>query len=110
MINALSYIGFRSPSFEEWASFGPEVLGAQLAPHGADGAVRLRVDAAEARITVHPGERDEVAYLGWDVGDQAGLEAVTAAIREAGMQVDDNAGAAGDRHVAALAVFVDEFG
>ena len=81
MIKALSYIGFRSPSFEEWATFGPEVLGAQLAPRGADDAVRLRVDVAEARITVHPGERDEVAYLGWDVGDQAGLEAATAGIR-----------------------------
>jgi 2,3-dihydroxybiphenyl 1,2-dioxygenase len=110
VINALSYIGFRSPNFEDWASFGPEVLGAQLAPRGADGAVRLRVDGADARIAVHPGERDEVAYLGWDVGDQAGLEAVTAAIRRAGMQVDDDRAAAEDRHVAALAVFVDPFG
>ncbi len=43
MIKNLAYIGFRSPNAEEWRTFGPEVLGAELAPDGADGAVRLRV-------------------------------------------------------------------
>ena len=69
MIKNLAYIGFRSPNAEEWRSFGPEVLGAELAPDGPDGAVRLRVDDAAHRIVIHPGERNELAYLGWEVDD-----------------------------------------
>ena len=57
MIKNLAYIGFRSPNAEEWRTFGPEVLGAELAPDGPDGAVRLRVDDAAHRIAIHPGER-----------------------------------------------------
>jgi 3,4-dihydroxy-9,10-secoandrosta-1,3,5(10)-triene-9,17-dione 4,5-dioxygenase len=44
MIKNLAYIGFTSPAAEDWRSFGPDVLGAELAPEGPDGAVRLRVD------------------------------------------------------------------
>ena len=69
MIKNLAYIGFRSPNAEEWRTFGPEVLGAELAPDGPDGAVRLRVDDAAHRIAIHPGERNELAYLGWEVDD-----------------------------------------
>jgi 2,3-dihydroxybiphenyl 1,2-dioxygenase len=84
MISSLAYIGFTSPHAEEWRSFGPDVLGAELAPDGPDGAVRLRVDDVDHRITVHPGERDDLAYLGWLVDD---LDATVAAIEAAGVTV-----------------------
>ena len=80
MIKSLAYIGFSSPNTEEWRSFGPEVLGTELAPDGSDGAVRLRVDDAAWRIAIHPGDTDELAYLGWQVDDPSSflddLEAV----------------------------------
>ena len=84
MISSLAYIGFTSPHADEWRSFGPDVLGAELAPDGPDGAVRLRVDDVEWRITVHPGERDDLAYLGWLVDD---LDATVAAVEAAGTTV-----------------------
>ena len=94
MIKNLASIGFRSPNADEWRTFGPEVLGAELAPDGPDGAVRLRVDDAVHRIVIHPGERDELAYLGWEVDDVADT---TRALGAAGIPVDDGA-------------FVDPFG
>ena len=97
MIKALAYIGFASPSAAEWRTFGPEVLGAELAPDGPGGAVRLRVDDAAARITIHPAEADDLAYLGWEVDD---LEATVAAVEAAGVAVER-----GD-----VARFTDPFG
>jgi extradiol dioxygenase len=94
MIRNLAYIGFRSPAANEWRTFGPDVLGAELAADAADGAVRLRVDDAAWRIAVHPGESNDLAYLGWEVDD---VQVSTAAIEAAGITVDDNA-------------FVDPFG
>ena len=111
MITALSYLGVTSPHADDWRTFGPEILGAQLAVDGPGGSVRLRVDDAVARIVVHPGERDGLAYLGWDVGDAAGLAAAVATVEAAGTSVtpgDDATRAA--RQVAGLASFVDPFG
>lgn len=88
MIKSLAYIGFVSPRAEEWRSFGADVLGAEVVPDGADGAddvVRLRVDDAVWRIAVHPGEADDLAYLGWEVSD---LDGVVAALEAAGVSVD----------------------
>ena len=109
-VKALSYIGFRSPNANEWTTFGPEVLGAELAEPGSDGAVRLRVDTAAARIIIHPGERDEHAYFGWDVGDAAALDAVTERVRQAGIAVHDDGLARDERQVDGLVAFTDPFG
>ena len=110
MIKALSYIGFRSPHAAAWATFGPEVLGAQLADAPAGGAVRLRIDDTAARITIEPGERDELAHLGWDVGDAAGMRAARARLVASGVAVADDEPAAAARRVEALATFTDPFG
>jgi extradiol dioxygenase len=84
MITALGYIGFVSPNADQWRTFGPDVLGAELASDGPDGAVRLRVDDAAARIVIHPGSTDDLAYLGWLVDD---LDATVAAVEAAGLPV-----------------------
>ena len=94
MIENLAYVGFRSPNANEWRTFGPEVLGAELAPAGPGGAVRLRVDDAAFRIAIHPGDRNELAYLGWEVDD---LDGTIGRVGAEGIAVDGNA-------------FVDPFG
>jgi 2,3-dihydroxybiphenyl 1,2-dioxygenase len=88
MIKNLAYVGFVSPSADDWRTFGPEVLGAELAPDGPDGAVRLRVDDAAHRIAIHPGDRNDLAYLGWEVDD---LDPTIAAVEAAGIAVDGKA-------------------
>src|SRR3954470_4444409 len=94
MIRNLAYIGFASPHVDEWRTFGPEVLGAELAPDGPDGAVRLRVDDAKWRIEIRPGDADDLGFLRWEVDD---LDAVITVIEKEGITVDGNA-------------FVDPFG
>ncbi len=110
MIRNLSYIGFASPAYEEWRTFGPEVLGAELAAGGDDGTVRLRVDDAAWRVAIHPGEADELAYLGWDVAP-ADFDVMITRVQAAGFSVQrGDASLAGDRAVAELAWFVGPFG
>ena len=111
MIQSLSYIGFQSPDAEAWLEFGPEILGAELAERGADGAVRLRVDDAAARISVHPGERNDLAYLGWEVGGPEALDAAVESLEKQGLLVRrGDAALAAQRAVSELACFSDPFG
>ena len=97
MIESLGYIGFRSPKAEEWLTFGPDVLGLEVAGRGPDGAVRLRVDDVAHRIVVHPGERDDPAYLGWTVAGQNALDAALVALEKKALTVER-----GDPELAAL--------
>lgn len=110
MIRNLSYIGFSSPAAEQWGTFGPDILGAQRAPDGPEGEIRLRVDQQAWRIAIHPAEADDLAYLGWDVADQAGLEAAAARIEGADISVHRDPDQAERRGAEGLARFVDPFG
>jgi len=111
MIHSFAYIGFTSPAADEWRTFGTEILGAQLADDdAAGGAVALRVDDRAARITIHPGEVNDLAYVGWDCGDADGLADSIARVTAAGLTVTDDAAAAAARQVAALATFTDPWG
>jgi 2,3-dihydroxybiphenyl 1,2-dioxygenase len=111
VINALAYIGFRSPAFEQWLDFGPEVLGLEIAGRGEDGSVRLRVDDAAHRISVHPGERNDLAYLGWSVPGPAQLESLVRWLGEHDYDVQEgDAATCADRGVMALCAFDDRSG
>jgi 2,3-dihydroxybiphenyl 1,2-dioxygenase len=94
VIRNLATVAFTSPTADEWRTFGPDVLGAELADDGPDGAVRLRIDDAPWRIEVRPGAADDVAEITWEVDD---LAATIAAVEAAGRPVHDGA-------------FVDPFG
>lgn len=109
MITSFAYVGFTSPAAEEWRTFGPEVLGAQLVDR-SDGAVALRIDGHAARLMIHPGEHDDVAYIGWDCGDAAGLAQTADRVRHAGFHVAEDADAATQRQVADLLAFIDPWG
>lgn len=110
MIQSLAYLGFTSPAADEWRTFGPDELGLQLAPDGPEGAVRLRLDERAYRLAVAPGERDDLDHVGWEVGDEAGLDAVVARLAAAGLSTERDDALAAERGVAALARFTDPFG
>jgi extradiol dioxygenase len=111
VIRSLSYIGFTSPAAEKWLEFGPEILGLELAGRGPDGAVRLRVDDAAWRIVVHPGEKNDLAYLGWCVGGPDELAAAITALEKQGFDVErEDRALAALRAVAEVASFTDPFG
>jgi extradiol dioxygenase len=112
MIESLSYIGFRSPRHEDWLTFGPDVMGLQVAEErGGDGAVRLRMDDAAYRIAVHPGEADDIAYLGWGLSGPRQLAASVERLEKAGIAVtQEPAELIAERAVADLVSFSDPFG
>lgn len=111
MIKSLSYVGFRSPNSDEWASFGPEIFGAQLVTPPASGEVRLRVDEKVWRIAIHPGETNELAYIGWEVDGVEGLSEAIELLLGAGITVHSgDAALCRDRSVEGLAWFLDPFG
>lgn len=111
MIESLSYIGFRSPRHEEWLAFGPEVMGLQVADdRGPDGAVLLRMDDAAHRIAVHPGDADDIAYLGWGVSGPRQFAGVVERLEKAGVAVTAEPDLRAERSVAELASFDDPFG
>lgn len=111
MIRELAYIGVASPRYEEWLTYGTEVLGCGLAPRGEDGAVRLRVDDAVHRITIRPGERDELLYTGWAFANEVELATYLDRLRLAGVDVTPGtAEECRDRGVAELAWVTDPWG
>lgn len=84
-ILALGYLGFEGSRYEEWLTFGPEVLGLGLAERGADGAVCLKMDERKFRFAMHPGAIDRLAYIGWELRDVHAFEAMLKKIEGLGV-------------------------
>lgn len=111
MITSLAYLGVNSPRAEDWRQFGTAFLGAELAPDGADGSVRLRVDDAAWRLQIHPAEVDSVAYFGWAVDEEETLDVAVARLAEAGITaVRGSDELAAERNVNRLISFTDPWG
>lgn len=111
MIQSLAYVGFTSPRAGDWRTFGPDVLGLQLTDDGPDGTVRLRIDDAAWRIAIHPGDADDLAYIGWAVDGPDGLTTAVEQVAAAGIDVHTGDDAlTADRSVAGIAWFTDPFG
>ena len=88
-ITSLAYVGVESPESKAWETFGPEVLGLQLADQGEDGTQYLKVDDRHHRLAVHPGARDRLAYLGWEVPAETDLDAAVESLRRSGVDVSE---------------------
>ncbi|MDC5696506.1 VOC family protein [Intrasporangium calvum] len=111
MIRELAYLGVGSPRYEEWLTYGTTVLGCALAARGEDGAVRLRVDDAVHRITVRPGEQDELLYTGWAFTSEVELAAYVDRLRLGGIEVTQGtAEECRDRGVAVMSWVTDPWG
>jgi 2,3-dihydroxybiphenyl 1,2-dioxygenase len=111
VIQELSYLGIASPHYEQWRSYGTNLLGGQLAPDGPDGAVRLKVDDKGYRIVVHPSEQDEFRYAGWAVANETDLRAFAQQLRDKGVDVHQGDEALlKERQVAELVWFEDPWG
>jgi len=70
---ALGYVGVEARDSRRWIAFAEEVLGLR-ATETEDGLVLLRMDERAYRIAVHPGNRDGLAYLGWELPNVPALE------------------------------------
>ncbi|WDU64056.1 VOC family protein [Pseudomonas poae] len=82
-IDTLGYIGFTARDLAAWKRFAPEVLGLQIGQELEDGTLILRADLHQRRIIIHPGERDDIAYVGWECRCQEDLDKVRVSLRAA---------------------------
>jgi 2,3-dihydroxybiphenyl 1,2-dioxygenase len=109
-IAALGYIGLEVSDMEGWKSFAHDELGVQWVDV-PDGTSRLRIDDYASRIRLHEGPSDDLAYLGWEVRDEAALRRLTGKLERAGASVETcGKDLAADRQVDTLIRFRDPEG
>lgn len=111
MIRELAYVGVATPAYEEWQTFGPHVLGAQLADRGVDDVIRLRFDDAGHRLSIRPGPEDRLLWVGWSFANETELADYLTRLRESGLVVTEGtAQETTDRGVAAMSWVQDPWG
>lgn len=111
MIRSMAYLGLITPAVTEWRSFGSDILGLQLIEGASDGAARFRMDDADCRLWVHPGDKNGIAYIGWAVANEEAAIKLGEAIRAAGPTMQRaHADEAAARCVAGFYWFIDPMG
>lgn len=86
MITQLGYVGFAVTDLAGWEAMATKVVGLPVSSRGDDGTLYLRMDEYHHRIIVHPGEADDIAYIGWQVPGPSELEALHGRLRDAGVE------------------------
>jgi 2,3-dihydroxybiphenyl 1,2-dioxygenase len=110
-ISALGYLVVRGP-VDAWRDFGTRVLGAQLTESEGSGSIRLRTDDRAWRIEIQDGPPgpDALVALGFEVADEAALDALAADLAVASVPVTEDKGLAAERRVRRLVSFRDNDG
>lgn len=110
VLRELAYLIVESDHLEQWAAFGSQVLGADVARH-ADGSVRMRIDDHAQRFVVQPGPREDLFAAGFSVANDRALAALAADLHGEGIDVQRGTTAElDDRGVAELIWFRDPEG
>lgn len=85
-ITSLGYVGVEATNLDAWSDFGPNILGLQPSERNGDGALLFRMDERSYRLAVHRGERDGLAYMGWELPTLADLDEAERALEVADVQ------------------------
>ena len=95
-VTQLGYLGIGVSDLARWEHFATNVLGLEVNGADADGSMFLRMDEYHHRFILQPGGADDLAFVGWEVRDQAALNEVAARLRADGVEVTrgDAAGSA----------------
>jgi len=80
----LGYLGFEVSDVAAWERFAVDMLGLQVSDRRSDGSIAFRMDDQAQRIVVHQGGRDDLAYAGFEVDDEATLRRLSEALNQAG--------------------------
>lgn len=74
-VSALAYMGISATNLSEWHDFAARLLGTQMTRLDSDTSI-CRIDERAFRIGVKQGNSNDLAYVGWEVADEAALDAV----------------------------------
>jgi 2,3-dihydroxybiphenyl 1,2-dioxygenase len=80
----LGYLVFEVSDVAAWEKFATEILGLTVGGRGEDGSLALRMDDYEQRILLVPGPADDLAALGWEMANDAELDAAAKRLEAAG--------------------------
>lgn len=109
-LQSLGYVGIRTRSIEDWATFAEKFLGMQVVDRSRS-TLTLRMDDRRQRVVVHEDGGQGAAFFGWEVADAAALDALAARLEAIGVRVQrPPRGIAEQRRVADIIAFVDPVG
>jgi len=110
-IRALGYVALGVRDIASCEAYVTTILGMQIASRGPDGSLYVRMDDRHHRIIVHPDGTDDVAYLGWELGNEQALHALAEQLRGAGLAYQTgNAAECRERRVAGFIACTDPAG
>jgi 2,3-dihydroxybiphenyl 1,2-dioxygenase len=99
----LAYLGIQVPDPSALRAFFGEVVGLAPGEPGPAGTVTWRNDDKAHRVIVEPGPANDGAFVGFDAGDDAALDALVARLDAAGFHaVEGSADERGARRVTRL--------
>ncbi len=99
----LGYLGVLVPDLAAWMKFGTEILGAEMSMSEDGTTGYMKIDGREWRVALHPGERGNVAYLGFEVQGPQELSHAEHVLKDHQIDFERIGGAeAGERRVAEL--------
>ena len=87
-ITCLSHIVIRSMKLDEWADYGVNILGMEVAERSAE-RLCLRMDDRAYRLIIEQGPEEDLASAGWELDNQAELEAFVTHLRAQGINVGE---------------------
>jgi 2,3-dihydroxybiphenyl 1,2-dioxygenase len=109
-LQSLGYIGIRAKDVDEWADYGARFLGMQLVDRSRS-TLTFRMDDRRQRVVVNADGGEGAAFLGWEVADEAALDALAARLEQGQVGVRRMPAALADeRRVKALIRFEDPAG
>ena len=84
------------------------ILGHEVAHDSDDESLFLKMDGHHHRLSVHPGDTEDVEFVGWEVGTAENMDALAGALEGAGVTViAAKPEEAADRRVVDFVHFVD---
>ena len=86
-VRALGYLGITSDHPDEWRELAGPLLGAQVVErgHGLD----IRLDRRAWRVHIVAGQHNDLAFAGWELADDAELDALSGHLLDLGYKFDE---------------------
>ena len=109
-VRGLGYLEIEASDVGAWRTYATDVVGLAVAG-SSDEALYLKMDERPFRFVIVPGEADRLNSVGWEVPNEAALDAAEAELEAAGVAVErGTADEAAARRVRELIRFVDPGG
>jgi len=106
-VSKLAYIGANATDLAAWKKYSAEVMGLQIGTDSSDRRLYLRADERHHRLIIQAADKDDVAYVGWELANHEALETAASVLEKNGVKVvAATADELAERRVLELAYFV----